>query len=786
MRIPVRIAGGFVLMLTLAAIIAGIGWFALGSFSQRVATALAAQTVAADMDGLLFASHRFLNTGADTDDRSVQDGVAHVNASIAALADHQAASTIIGELTGAVSAYDAAIRAYVEQERVKVALTEERHDVLRGLQSIANVIAPSQQERVAAAQADMNAARGAQQAINAAFQILDLIPGSVATLQVAQTGWLLVGGEERHAAMADALDSIDGMVGLLASRLPKGVVVDPLKEACTAYAGAWAAGETGRERLGGQLDGLAAALTRVAQDLANTRTHATLAFDEAVVELGRAQELRGAALTATALASRAQAAEAALTSLDDSSAVTGTMREIIVALRESASLLLYWETDNERRASLKDMQRRIDGYGDNLQRFAAAKQTQQALAARFQASSQSAAATARKARDGELTALATERVRAQWMLGGGVVTVLAIGVALAVWIGRSITRPLNDIVSVMCRLAAGETALDIPGRERRDELREVAQATEVFRDNALEMVRLGAERERIKQQADRERRGAMHDLADAFDSTVSGAVGGLAVAASTLHDAAVGLTANAEDSSQETETVAQAIRFASANIRTVAAAAEQLAASVNGISTQVAESSRISGEAVEEAKRTDTMVHGLAHAAKEVGGVVQLIQAVASQTNLLALNATIEAARAGEAGKGFAVVAQEVKTLAAQTAMATESIAEQIQAIQRGAQEAVEAIRGIGETVRRTSHIIAMIAASMAEQTAATEEISRSVLQAADSAEEISHSTAVVARISEGTGTAASSVLRVSDELGSKTNALQRAVADFVTHIRAA
>jgi len=211
-----------------------------------------------------------------------------------------------------------------------------------------------------------------------------------------------------------------------------------------------------------------------------------------------------------------------------------------------------------------------------------------------------------------------------------------------------------------------------------------------------------------------------------------------------------------------------------------------LSASINEISRQVAESTNIAGEAVAQAEQTNAGVQALADAAQRIGDVVKLISGIAEQTNLLALNATIEAARAGEAGKGFAVVASEVKSLATQTAKATEEITAQVAAIQGATGASVQAIQAIGQTISRVNHIAAAIAAAVEEQGAATQEIARNVQQAAAGTAEVSGHIASVSQAAGETGVAAGEVLGSAKGLARLSDALRDDVDRFVGNIRAA
>jgi methyl-accepting chemotaxis protein len=221
-------------------------------------------------------------------------------------------------------------------------------------------------------------------------------------------------------------------------------------------------------------------------------------------------------------------------------------------------------------------------------------------------------------------------------------------------------------------------------------------------------------------------------------------------------------------------------------VQTVAAAAEELSASIGEISRQVHQSSKITGQAVTETQRTDTIVRALAEGADKIGKVMELIADIAGQTNLLALNATIEAARAGDAGKGFAVVASEVKSLATQTARATEEIGVQVSQIQAATKEAVGAIEGISTTIQEVSKIAASIAAAVEEQGAATAEIARNVQQTAQAAQDVTVNISGVSRASSETGAAAGQVLSAAGDLSNQAENLTAEVNTFLVDVRAA
>ncbi len=274
-------------------------------------------------------------------------------------------------------------------------------------------------------------------------------------------------------------------------------------------------------------------------------------------------------------------------------------------------------------------------------------------------------------------------------------------------------------------------------------------------------------------------------LADNFETNIKGIVESVSSSATEMQGSAQSLSSTAEETSRQSTAVAAASEEASTNVQTVASAAEELSKSVEEVGRQVGQSNKIAEGAVEEAQRTNEKFQGLAEAASKIGEVVNLINDIASQTNLLALNATIEAARAGEAGKGFAVVASEVKSLANQTAKATEEIAAQIGAIQAATTDAVSAIQGIGSTIGEISEIASAISGAVDQQSSATREIATNVQQAASGTQEVSQNISGVTQAASETGEAASQVLGAADELSKQSELLRDQVDSFLVEIRA-
>ena len=362
--------------------------------------------------------------------------------------------------------------------------------------------------------------------------------------------------------------------------------------------------------------------------------------------------------------------------------------------------------------------------------------------------------------------------------------ILLLGLVTSMLV-RNIVRPIAAMTSVMQTLAAGDKTIRIPATGRGDEIGAMAQAVRVFRDSMIKADELAAAQER-EHAAKEARASRIEAHMQSFDRAVTGILKTVAAASTELDSTASSMSATAEETNRQAMAVATAAEQASTNVETVANAAEELSSSIAEISRQVTRSTDIAGKAVAEANRTNVTVKGLAEAAQKIGAVVKLINEIASQTNLLALNATIEAARAGEAGRGFAVVASEVKSLANQTARATEEIGAQIGAMQSVTGEAVTAIAGIGAVIGQIDEIATTIASAVEEQGAATQQIARNVQQAAAGTQEVSTNITGVTRASSETGEAANQVLAASAEFLQQSDALKRQVEAFLAEVRAA
>ncbi|GLK70092.1 HAMP domain-containing protein [Ancylobacter dichloromethanicus] len=364
---------------------------------------------------------------------------------------------------------------------------------------------------------------------------------------------------------------------------------------------------------------------------------------------------------------------------------------------------------------------------------------------------------------------------------------LLIGISTALYIGVvTLSRPIRRVIDTVQTVATGNLDVEIEANTGKDEIGELWRSTGELLGTLKEAEKLREEQSTAAQRAEIEKREAMRELADRFDSEVSGVVRTVAAAVTQLENSAASMSSSADETSRQSTVVAAAAEQATGNVQIAASAAEELAASVREIGQQVSVAAKIAGEATDQATGTADVVRGLATSAQRIGQVVNLITDIASQTNLLALNATIEAARAGEAGRGFAVVAMEVKTLAEQTSKATDEISSQIAAVQGATNDVVKAIENISGTIRRIDEISAAIATSIDEQGVATGEIAQNVHQAAQGTQEVSSSISSVSTAAADTGRASSEIVRSAADLSTQATRLRSQFDTFIERIRAA
>ena len=350
---------------------------------------------------------------------------------------------------------------------------------------------------------------------------------------------------------------------------------------------------------------------------------------------------------------------------------------------------------------------------------------------------------------------------------------------------RGLMKPLEFLISAMGKVADGDTDIDLPGGSRKDEIGAMIRAVRVFRDNSIARMSLTSEQEK-RQTESAERQTRIDTLVSEFRGTVSEMLNSVTSDVDEMKQTATLLTGIAEDTTAKAGSATDASQDAYNHVQSVASAAEELSSSISEITRQVQEAADVVCRAEENVKETTDKVSSLATSADKIGDIINMIRDIAEQTNLLALNATIEAARAGDAGRGFAVVASEVKSLANQTAMATEEISSQISEIQGSTSDAVSAIQGIAETMVTINQYTSSISTSVEQQNTATEEISRSVQQAANGAQTASDNMeGLSASVSETTQSAAQ-VEHTSSSVSDQAEALRKTVDKFLENVAAA
>ncbi|MGY8666754.1 methyl-accepting chemotaxis protein [Bradyrhizobium sp. UFLA05-109] len=363
----------------------------------------------------------------------------------------------------------------------------------------------------------------------------------------------------------------------------------------------------------------------------------------------------------------------------------------------------------------------------------------------------------------------------------------ALTVTLAgVFVVRNrLVRPVQSLMGAIARISARDYATSVPQSKHPDEFGTMASALESLRESAATAERLGQERE-AQQAQQLARSGTVDAACRRFDDAVQAVIHSVAESTRELDATATGVRSLVSESSNQTAAVSSAAEQATNNLETIAAATEELSASVGEISAQVQASAREAREAVAQAEQTNATVEILDQTAARIGEVVKMISAIAGQTNLLALNATIEAARAGEAGRGFAVVAGEVKSLASQTATATEEISRQVAEIQSATGQAVSAIRSIGGAIGGIDEKMTAIAAAVEEQRAATTEISRNFQQAALGTREVTDTIGSVAGLNRETGNAGTVLTESVKKMSADADRLRVAVEGFLGAVRSA
>jgi methyl-accepting chemotaxis protein len=369
-------------------------------------------------------------------------------------------------------------------------------------------------------------------------------------------------------------------------------------------------------------------------------------------------------------------------------------------------------------------------------------------------------------------------------IAAGIAALLVL--AMTMMIVRRVTKPLRAVAETLTVLAEGRTDVEVEYADRYDEIGAIARTVSVFKNNRIERRQLEAERISAEKQATEQRKADLNRFVDDFRTKIGGIIERVLNSSGQFEKDAQQLSLTAHSTAEMSGQSANASRQASEHVRNAAAASNELSHSIVEINRRVQESNGVAAEAVKQATATDERMAELSAAGDRIGDVVKLITSIAEQTNLLALNATIEAARAGEAGRGFAVVAQEVKTLAGQTAKATDEISAHIVNMQRATAESVNAIKAIGLTIERISEITTSISCAVEQQGAATQSIAEGVQAAAGGTLDVADNIEMAARNARETGTTSGMMLKSAQDLSEVSNHLKGEVERFLDSVRAA
>ena len=369
-------------------------------------------------------------------------------------------------------------------------------------------------------------------------------------------------------------------------------------------------------------------------------------------------------------------------------------------------------------------------------------------------------------------------------IAAGFAALLVLGMTMV--IVRRVTKPLRAVTESLTVLAEGRTDVEVQYADRHDEIGAIARTIGVFKNNRIERRQLEAERISAEKLAMEQRKAGLNQFVEDFRTKIGGIIERVLNSSGQFEKDARQLSVTAHSTAEISSQSANASRQASEHVRNAAAASNELSQSIVEISRRVQESNGVAAEAVKQANITDERMAELSAAGDRIGDVVELITSIAKQTNLLALNATIEAARAGEAGRGFAVVAQEVKTLAGQTAKATDEISAHIVNMQRATKESVNAIKVISLTIELISEITTSISSAVEQQGTATQSIAQGVQAAASGTLDVADNIERVAKGAGETGTTSRQMLRSAQALSEVSIHLKDEVEKFLDSVRAA
>ncbi|MGE7416391.1 HAMP domain-containing protein, partial [Methylobacterium tarhaniae] len=646
MSIRARVFGGFGLILLLTVAVAAIGWHSLTGFARRVDTANAAQLLAGEIGDLALATDRALKSDDARRDEALRTAIGRVRASAGAfsgrLADDPQAAAAAAGIAGALDGFEAAVKAFGTQRAEKQSLQDRHAALITELQATVAGIGTAQEKQLAQAAKDLERALADQKTATSTGVVVAFAIRSALEMQVLQVASL--SGESDEGRME--LESKENSVAVLIRRLgamTSTEAVEPAQAALEAYRakldeplGPGGKAER-RDELAPLFGNLIVGLRQIEQAQNNAQTAAQVTLRQQQDRVASGTSLLTASGRAITAAKEAQMLEQRLILARDAEAapiLDATAAELI----NQAETILYGDIDVGTQNVLRDLNAKVREFKDSIPDIVRANAAQGAIFSDLDRRSTELVSAAQGIGASELSQLAAERDRALWLLAGGVGLACAIGAALALLIGRGITRPIDQLSGAMRALAGGNLATQVPAQGRRDEIGAMAGTVRVFREALL--AKDAADRATAAEAAAKAERAARLDaVTRSFEANV-------VAMTETLGEAAAGMEATARTMTQAAETtngrsteVAGAAEQTLANVQMVAAASEELSVSIGGIAAQVAQSSEIARDAVDQARRTDETVQRLVKSADQIGDIVNLISSIAGQTNLLALNA---------------------------------------------------------------------------------------------------------------------------------------------------
>jgi len=784
----VKIAVGVTLLVALAAAIGAIGLFGAYRLGNTISVTEKSSNILVDVNGASAAVDRYLDTGAISEIEIARD---LMNQSLAALDNLGAENDpVLDEAVEAIQSFDRAVDRLVgatdviNQAGHSQKSSLEALDVTAG-KTLSEALQKSKDAAEAAAMAESQVKAVQEMIVSAGVIQANAYRSGILLLTARDTGnSKLIGqaklgvlGMGKHVEritnsnetqlekirepLAASYESVKGLIGKL-----EPIISDPEANRVTSFVP--------------EIDALNEELASIAKLATQSAFGLNKALSVAEVNVKRAvfgrEEAELAASTGRSVALMTKRLDAATSAfeLDHSDENRANVEAI---LGEAAEIGLRLS-----RAGATDVAELFTSYAESFASFADA--TRKLDAALNEAGESSVAATQAI---GTMIGSQAEIAHAnQRNSVAAVIFVLILALlaaaAIAFALTRLIGRPVASLASSMLRLADGETDLALEESKRTDEIGRMIAAVVVFRDNAVERNRL-AEMQRADDEAQRKRGAYVAELIAKFRQDVEQRVAAVSADASMMEDTAANLTMVSEGARGHADLVNRATDGALQSVTTVASAAEELTASISEIGRQTESAKNVVTAASHAANSMSQRIDDLLQAASRIGDVVGLIKEIAEQTDLLALNATIEAARGGEAGKGFAVVAAEVKSLASQTAGATEEIVQQVGAIQSATKHAVEAVQEIANTMQQANDMTATIASAVVEQEAATSEISNSAQSAAEGTSDAARDTKELLEAVDTTAKAAEEVLQASKNVNENSKQLSESIEVFLQNV---